>query len=159
MNKLVYEQMGVPAEYISELERFRSAALSNTKTNLMGQVLRFKKGNYVFGSEKHKVAVGTKFIAIMHGARHGWIKWNADKTATNVVGKIIEGFVPPPRTELDCRDEEAWPTNQLSGKVEDPWKHVVYLPLMAIDGTQLLTFSTTTKTGIPAFWKFVDRYQ
>ena len=30
---------------------------------------------------------------------------------------------------------------------------------MAIDGTQLLTFSTTTKTGVPAFWKLIDRYQ
>jgi hypothetical protein len=162
MNKLVEQHATAqvaPAEYQNELEHFRHAAIRNTRPTLMGQVLRFRKGEWLFGSEKQKIADGARFVAIMNEARHGWLKWNEDKTATHVVGKIIEGFESPPREELDCRDEKEWPIGLMSGKKEDPWKNVVYLPLMSVDGEQLLTFSSTTRTGNPAFWKLIDRYQ
>ena len=146
-----------PAVYQAELERFRQAAIRNTKPNLMGQVLRFRKGEWLFGSEKQKIEAGTRFVAIMNEARHGWLKWNEDKTASHIVGKIVEGFKPPPRDSLDRRDESEWKIG-LNVKKEDPWKEVVYLPLVSMGGEQLLTFSTTTKTGAPAFWKLIDRH-
>src|SRR6476620_4851301 len=146
-----------PAVYQAELERFRQAAIRNTKPNLMGQVLRFRKGEWLFGSEKQKIEAGTRFVAIMNEVRHGWLKWNEDKTASHIVGKIVEGFKPPPRDSLDCCDESEWKIG-LNGKKEDPWKEVVYLPLVSMGGEQLLTFSTTTKTGAPAFWKLIDRH-
>ena len=93
-----------PAVYQAELERFRQAAIRNTKPNLMGQVLRFRKGEWLFGSEKQKIEARTRFVAIMNEVRHGWLKWNEDKTASHIVGKIVEGFKPPPRDSLDCRD-------------------------------------------------------
>ena len=37
-----------PAVYQAELERFRQAAIRNTKPSLMGQVLRFRKGEWLF---------------------------------------------------------------------------------------------------------------
>ena len=147
----------LPAEYQAELDRFRHAAVQNTKFTLMGKGLRFRKGDWVFGSEKQKVEPGTRFVAIMDEACHGWIRWNADKTASHDVGKIADGFEPRPREELGDCDEEEWPIG-LSGKKEDPWRHVVYLPLVSMDGEDLLTFTSDTKTGTPAFWKLIDRY-
>ena len=121
-----------PAEYQAELERFRQAAIRNTKPNLMGQVLRFRKGEWLFGSEKQKIEAGTRFVAIMNEVRHGWLKWNEDKTASHIVGKIVEGFKPPPRDSLDCRDQvgmEDRPQWQERGPVERS-----RLPASGIDG-------------------------
>ena len=103
-----------PAVYQAELERFRQAAIRNTKPSLMGQVLRFRKGEWLFGSEKQKIEAGTRFIAIMNEARHGWLKWNEDKTASHIVGKIIECFELPPKETLDCRDESEWSSARMT---------------------------------------------
>lgn len=147
----------VPAEYQAELNRFREAAIHNVKFTLMGQQLRFRKRDWLYGPEKQKIPGGSRFVGIMNETRFGYIKWNADKTAVHVVGKIIDGFKLPPREALDCQDETKWPIG-LDGKPQDPWRLVVYLPLASLDGEQLLTFSSNTKTGRPAFWKLVDRY-
>lgn len=141
----------------TELERFRQAAIRNVKFTLMGQALRFRKGDWILGPEKQKIPDGTRYVAIMNEARDGLIKWNADKTASHIVGKIIDGFEPPPPEKLDCRDETKWPIG-LNGQKEDLWQPVVYLPLVSEDGEQLCTFTSQTKTGRPAFWKLVDRY-
>jgi hypothetical protein len=152
------EKVQVPAEYQAELDRFRQAAVRNIKPVLMGQVLRFRKGDWVFGGEKKKIAAGTRFIGIMNEARHGWIKWNADKTAVHIVGRIVDNFTPPPLEELDCRDKSTWKPG-LNGELQDPWQPVCYLPLASLDLAQLLTFSTMTRTGRPSFWALMDRYQ
>jgi hypothetical protein len=162
MNKLVEKHQTdqqLPAGYQGELEMFRQAAVRNTKPSLRGLMLRFRKGEWLFGSEKQKIAPGTRFVAIMSEVQHGWLKWNPDRTPTHIVGKVVEGFVPPPREELDCRNEAEWPVSQFNGKKEDPWKSVIYLPLVSLDGERLLTFTTDTKTGLPVFWRFADRYQ
>jgi hypothetical protein len=150
-------QAQVPAEYVDELEKFRKAALPNLRGYLLGTLLRFKqtgKGEWIYGDKK--LDNGTQLVALMNYASHGWLKWE-NKVATHVVGRISDGFVPPPRSELDCQDEATWPIG-LSGKKEDPWKEVVYVPFVSLDGETLFTFATTTKTGRPVVWKFVDRY-
>jgi hypothetical protein len=154
---LQQQTTSVPAEHQIELDRFHQAAIRNTKFTLMGGGLRFRKRDWLLGSEKQKIPDGTRFIAIMGEARHGWIKWNTDKTATHIVGKISEGFEPRRRETLDCQDKEKWPIG-LDGQKNDPWQPVVYLPLVSPDGEQLCTFTSQTKTGRPAFWKLIDRY-
>jgi hypothetical protein len=162
MNKLVEKSATTTpaalAEYQAELDRFRQAAIQNSKPLLMGHLLRFRKAEWLAGPDKEKIAAGTHFVGIMNEARHGWIRWGEDKNPVHVVGKVVEGFQAPEREQLDCRDQTTWPIG-LSGKQEDPWKKVAYLPLTSLDGEQLLTFKTDTKTGVPAFWKLIDRYQ
>jgi len=66
MNKLVekHAEASVPAAatelYQSELERFRQAALKNSKPLLMGHLLRFRKGEWLAGPDKEKIAAGTR---------------------------------------------------------------------------------------------------
>ena len=155
MSKMNELSLAKATELESELDNFRRAALPNLRGYLLGTLLRFKQGDWIHGDKK--LEKGTRLIALMNHASHGWLKWNPNKTATHVVGRIADDFEPPKRSELDCSDETAWPIG-LSGKKEDPWKEVLYLPFLSLDGETLLTFATTTKTGRPAAWKFVDRY-
>jgi hypothetical protein len=76
-------------------------------------------------------------------------------TPTHIVGRIVDGFEVPDRETLDCNDQSQWKVG-LSGKPEDPWRRVCYLPLVSPDA--LLTFSTSTNTGINSFWRLVDNY-
>jgi hypothetical protein len=148
----------VPAELMDEYDRFRQAAAENTKTFLMGHVLKFKKGKWLCGAEKAEIADHTRFVALMNEACHGWLRWNADKTATHRdVGKIAEGWKLPDKDMLPDRDPEQWPIG-LSGKKEDPWRTAIYLPLASLDGETVVTFATTTPTGANAFWKLASRY-
>src|SRR4051812_22834286 len=62
---------------------FRQAAVRNTKPSLRGLMLRFRKGDWIFGSEKQKIAPGTRFVGIMSEVQHGWLKWNPDRTPTH----------------------------------------------------------------------------
>jgi len=147
----------VPAEWLDELERLRRAAAGNVKTFLMGHVLRFRKGDWIAGSEKTAVPDKTRYVALMSLACHGWLRWT-EGTATHVaVGKIAAGHELPKRETLPDRNPEKWPVG-LSGKQEDPWRVACYLPLVSLDGETVVTFATSTPTGTSAFWKLVDRY-
>jgi hypothetical protein len=146
------------AESLAELERFRQAARANTKAFLMGSALLFKKGEWFLGSDKIKVPDGTRYVALMSLASHGYLRWNDDKTASHRdVGKIAEGHMLPDKGALPDRDPEKWHIG-LSGKKEDPWRPCCYLPLVSLDGETIATFATNTPTGVNAFWRFIDRY-
>jgi hypothetical protein len=148
----------LPADAAAELEQFRQAARPNLRGYLLGTLLRFKqtgKGDWIYGDKK--LENGTRLIGLMNYTSHGWLKWNPDKTAVHVVGRITDGFVPPALSELDCRDEAEWPIG-LSGKREDPWREVIYIPFLSLDGETLFTFAAATKTGRPPAWKFIDRF-
>jgi hypothetical protein len=97
----------------------------------------------------------------MPETRHGWIKWvdegSGEKVPTHVVGKITDDFIAPAREALDYRNVGDWPIG-LDGKPEDPWRKVVYLPLVSVDGQEHVTFTTSTPTGLSRFWKLVDQY-
>jgi hypothetical protein len=156
----------VPAvEWQDELEKFRNAVAANGKPSVLGRILRFKKGDWILGQEKEKIPNGTRFIAVMNECFHGWIKWDEvltddgdrKKVPVHLVGKIVEGFKPPPREELDCLDPSEWKIG-LNGKREDPWKEVIYLPLLSLNGEQVMTFSSDTPTGRPRVWKLIDSY-
>jgi hypothetical protein len=146
------------AQYLAELDRFREAARANAKGFLMGSALLFKKGKWLLGRDKNEIADGTNWIALMNLASNGYLRWNADKTATHRdVGKISEGWVLPDRSTLPDRDPAVWPS-ALSGKCEDPWKECCYLPLVSPDGETMATFATNTPTGVNAFWRYIERY-
>jgi hypothetical protein len=161
MNALSQATPNVPAEYIEEQEHFKTALARHARPSLFGRLLRFKKGKWVYGDAKDELPEGTQLVAIMAEARIGWIKWARDAdgkaTPTHIVGRIVDGFEVPDRDTLDCHDQSEWKVG-LSGKPEDPWRRVCYLPLVSPDGEQLLTFSTSTNTGINSFWRLVDNY-
>src|SRR5262249_54927239 len=146
--------------------RFQQAAAHNSRPSFFGKILRFRKGDWLLGQEREQIPDTSRWIGIMGEARHGFIKWetvtdedgNTKKVPVHVVGKISDGYQPPPRDTLGDNDKSQWKIG-LNGKPEDPYKPVVYLPLLSLDGEKVMTFTTSTPTGLPRFWQLVDKYQ
>jgi len=154
-----------PEEFQAELARFREAAANNSRVSFFGKILRFVKGAWVLGQEKEKIPDRSRWIAIMGEARHGLIEWttviaedgSTKREPVHTIGKIGDGYQPPPRESLGKMDKSLWRTG-LDGKPEDPIRPCVYLPLLSYpDGEKVMTFTTSTKTGLPRFWQLIER--
>jgi hypothetical protein len=157
----------VPEGWLEELARFQKAVARNAgQASFFGKMMRFRKGDWVRGQDKEQVPDRSRWIAIMSEARHGWITWttvttedgDTKRVPVHVIGKISEGYEPPPRESLGDMDKTQWRIG-LNGKLEDPWKKVAYLPLLSLDGETVMTFTTDTPTGLPRFWRLIDKYQ
>src|SRR5262249_22199149 len=156
----------LPAGWQEEMDAFRQAVARWGRPSFFGRMLRFRKGEWLLGAEKEKVPDRTRFAAVMAEVRHGFLKFlltvdedgNERRVPVHNVGKITDGFVGPDREALDERDRTKWKIG-LDGKPEDPWKLVIYLPMISPDGETIATFTTSTKTGLPRVWGLIDRYQ
>src|SRR6185503_20383716 len=59
---------------------------------IIGQLLKFSKGDYLYGQENDELPMGSKLIANMDQLLRGWIKWADNKPAEQVMGLVVEGF-------------------------------------------------------------------
>src|SRR5262249_48902140 len=129
----------VPEEWLRDLARIQEAVALNSRPSFLGRICRFRKGDYVVGQEKEEVPIGSRWVCVMGEAVHGLEKWTTvttedgsiKKVPERRVGKISEGYQPPPRATLGDMDKSQWKTG-LNGKLEDPWKLVAYLPLLSL---------------------------
>jgi len=165
-NAVAVAPVQLPAGWQEEMDAFRQAVARWGRPSFFGRILRFRKGEWLLGTEKEKVPDRTRFIAVMSEVRHGWLKFlvtvdedgNEKKTPVHIVGKVVDGFVVPDRETLDERDRTKWKIG-LNGKPEDPWKSVIYMPMVSPDGEMIITFTTSTPTGLSRAWGLIDRYQ
>ena len=157
----------VPEEYLAELARIReSVARLGRPSFFFGRSLKFKKGEWVLlGDEREKIPDRSRWIGIMAETRHGWRKFvematedgDTKKVPEYRIGKISEGYEVPALETLGDRDKSKWKTG-LNGKLEDPWRQVGTLPLLSLNGEQIVTFVTDTPTGLPRFYQLMERY-
>jgi hypothetical protein len=146
-------QLMLPAD---ALDHFREAAADGMRGSFLGTLLRFVKGQYLYGSEKRQIVAGTKLIAVMGEARRGWVRWENKRTTKHAVGRIADGFKPPDRHQLGDTDEADWPSP--NGRPADPWQFTWYLPLRSAEVDQLFTFATTSDGGISAVAKLLGQF-
>jgi len=154
----------VPADVADELAAFAAAANQNLRSKFLGTLLTYKKeaaapsgGRFRYGENKMELALGTKLVAIMAEIRHGHIKWKAGK----IVGESIHKVRDVPRLDretLGDLDQDNWPVNEISGKRDDPWTHIVYVPMVGLDGETFYTFSAKSYYGRSAAYRLIDRY-
>ena len=122
----------------------------------------FFEGDYIFfngqtgkwsrGADKELIGSTTPFLCNMREICVGWLKFVDGKTDRQV-GRIIDGYVRPPREALDDQEEQRWPFNR-RGEREDPWKKVTYLPMRCMeDGAPVVygPFSDTARRAIKSF--------
>lgn len=64
---------------------------------IIGQLLKFSKGDYLYGAENDELPMGSKLIANMDQLLRGWIKWQENKPVEQVMGLVSEGFKIPKR--------------------------------------------------------------
>lgn len=131
---------------------------------IAGQLLKFSKGEYVAGQDNLPVPMGTRFVVNMEQMLHGWIRWDDNKPAEQVMGFIGEGYVLPERNTLGYEDESQWIVDEQSGQSRDPWQETFYLVMRELDSDNkpledgLFTFTTSSKGGKDAVKAFGSLY-
>jgi hypothetical protein len=125
-------------------------------TNIIGQLLKFNKGEWLVGQEEEEMPIGTELVAATHLLQSGWMRWEDGKPVETIMGLRSEGFKPPPRESLGHTDKSEW--GELNGQVIDPWRRADVL-LMADPKTgQVYTFSPMSDGGLQAIKKLMREY-
>lgn len=135
-------------------EQYGNAVSQRT---IVGELLKFSKGEYTFGQNDQEVEEGTTLIANMDELMVGWVKWEDGKPAEHLMGRISEGYVPQKRRELGDTDENEWETDD-QGRPRDPWQLTNYLLLKDPDGDQIYTFATSSRGGLNAIGELCKVY-
>jgi hypothetical protein len=123
---------------------------------IIGDLLRFSKGDYLAGESGRDIPLGTTYTAALTLLMAGWVKWQDSKPVEHIMVRVNDGKTPPKRAELGDHDETKWETD-VSGDPRDPWAFTNYLPLMDDKG-ELYTFTTSSRGGIGAIAGLARRY-
>jgi hypothetical protein len=125
-----------------------------------GDYLNFngQTGALTKGEKKDPIDPHARFLCNMQELHRGWIKMVKGKPVDRKIGRVFDGYTPPPREELDDYEEHCWPIND-KGKPEDPWKPVTYLPMRWVDTDEIVVFGPFAKTQRTAVGDFVRVYQ
>lgn len=135
-------------------EAYGNAVSSRT---IVGQLLKFSKGEYLLGEKGEEVEEGTRLVANMDELMVGWIRWEDGKPTEHVMGRVAEGYEAPRRNTLGDDDEERWETDD-QGRARDPWQFSNYLILKETDGDELFTFTTSSRGGLNAIGALCKAY-
>jgi hypothetical protein len=129
-----------------------------------GRQMRFngKEGFFYMADDESHVDESVNWVAPVDQMAIGRIRFNGEGVPpTYQQGLPYDGYRRPPRENLPDRDPAEWPLG-LNGQAEDPWKDQSHLILQRADTGELVTFSTTSKTGlnaVAALSKHYDRLQ
>ena len=134
------------------------AKVAGAQSTIVGQLLKFSKGDYVAGQDNEEISIGTKLIANMDNLLVGWQRWQDNRPAESLMGTLLEGFQPSKRDELGFTDSSEWEIDD-NGKPRDPWVFT-HLMLMKKPGKQgqLYTFTTNSAGGKNAIAKLCGEY-
>jgi hypothetical protein len=135
-------------------EQYSEAVGAN---RIVGDLLKFSKGEYLAGRDGVEVPEGTEMVAILDELLVGWLKWENNKPADMRMGKVSDGFLPMRRAELGDDDKDNWETDD-RGDRRDPWQLTNVLILKALEGEKLYTFATSSKGGMGAIGKLCGAY-
>ena len=132
----------VPAEH----ENPWLAAAAEAGSDL-GKLLKFVKGKWEIGDDA--VPDGTEFVAYIDQVVRGWVCFKDSKVVDRIIGKIADGFRPPPREELPDTDQSKW-EKDAKGEARDPWVLQWFLPMIAVETGDFVTFVTGSRGGAAA---------
>ncbi len=115
---------------------------------IIGRILKFNKGDWLAGQDDEDIPEGTQLVAHMDTLSVGWTKWEGDRPGRQVSGLIVEGYIPPKRTELGDLDESLWELDD-NERPRDPWVLGNQMVLRSVDDpNDLYTFVTSSRGGI-----------
>jgi hypothetical protein len=118
----------------------------------IGRILKFAKGKYYLGDDE--VAINSEMVAHIEQLARGWVKFKDGELVDRRIGKVIDGFSPPPREELDDTDSSKWEKND-RGEPKDPWVAQSYLPLETPETGEVVVFVTGSAGGMGAIGALV----
>jgi hypothetical protein len=125
---------------------------------IIGELLTFNKfGEYTAGRDRSPIKLGTKLTAHVSQLLIGWIRWEDNRPAEQIMGLVAEGYRPPKRAELGHLDKAVWATNN-DGVAQDPWQLTNYVIFSDPETGVLYTFSTSSRGGTNAIGELVKTY-
>jgi hypothetical protein len=125
---------------------------------IVGELLKFSKGDWLAGQENREIADMTKLVAVMDSLVVGWQRWENQRPVAYRMGLLVENFIPPPRDELGDTDEALWESDD-AGDARDPWQPTNYLQLVDPKNPDaVFTFTTSSKGGLGAIAKLCREY-
>jgi hypothetical protein len=107
----------------------------------LGPLLKFKKGDYVFGPNDEEFSE-KELVALMPGLMHGYILWEDNTAVQEEMGLPAEGYVLPERNTLGHLDKTQWENPK-----RDPWQESFYLPVITVNAEAVYTFATSSDGG------------
>lgn len=146
---------------VSERNVFEQYGSQMSQSNITGQLLKFSKGDWLFGQDDEEMKAGTKLVANIPELMVGWIKWVDNKPVEQLMGRLADGFQPKRRSELGDNDDTTWEVDA-QGKPRDPWQFTNYLLMKrpgkkAVDD-ELFTFTTSSRGGLGALGALCKTY-
>ena len=126
------------------------------QTSIVGELLKFSKGDWMAGQNNDIIEDGTEFVANMDELFIGWVRWSNNRPTDHVMGKVIDKFQMPRRSELGDTDQNQWETDD-RGEPRDPWQPTNYL-LLEGEEEQLYTFTTSSRGGINAVGELCQKW-
>lgn len=129
-------------------------------SRIIGEMLKFSKGEWVHGRDNIEMPEGLKLLAGINLAEAGWIMWTEGRPTEVVMGRIDGSFKIPMRSELGYLNSVEWPRSELDsdyGKPRDPWQKTQAMPLVSEKG-EVYTFVTGSKGGESALKALAKTY-
>jgi hypothetical protein len=139
----------------NNFEAYSEAASGN---RIIGDLLKFSKGDWLFGRNSDEMARGTRLVANIADLKVGMVKWEGGKPVDAEMGRVADGYRMPKREDLGSTDKDLWERDEVSGQPRDPWQLTNVLILKAEKGDQLFTFSPSSKGGVGAIAKLAGEY-
>jgi hypothetical protein len=124
---------------------------------IVGDLLKFSKGDFVAGQDAREIPLGTELVANMDSLEIGYIKWSDNRPVDRRMGLVVDGFKPVRRSELDDNNRELWDVDD-DGKPRDPWQFSNNLIMADATTGDLYTFSTSSKGGLNAIGELCKAY-
>ncbi len=78
------------------------------------------------------------------------MKFEDSKVVDRLIGKVADGFKPPKREELGDTDRTSWKEKDANGQPRDPWVSQWFVPMIAVETGDFVTFVTGSKGGAAA---------
>lgn len=125
---------------------FEAYSESVNSNRIVGDLLKFNKGDWLVGQDNDELKLGTKLVAAVEEVMVGYLKWEESKVVDMRMGKVKDGFVMPARRDLGDVEQGTWDIDD-QGKPRDPWQMTSYLILKAAEGQDLYTYAPSSAGG------------
>lgn len=128
------------------VDPFEAYANEVAPQNIIGELMKFNKGDILRGKDGKVVPAGSIFTAGMDLMAVGFIKWRGGRPVDQVLVRLGDGNPRPRREDLGDHNEDEWEID-LDGEPKNPWQAVNYLPLLDDQGA-LCTFAVSGVSAI-----------
>ena len=132
----------------NDVDPFLTYADAVSPKHILGDLLKFNKGDFLAGETAETIPVGTKVTVGMDLLLIGWVRWENGKPIEHRMVRVADGQSPQRRAELGDDDRSTWEIDT-QGKPRDPWALTQYVPMVDEAG-DIFTFCTTSRGGINA---------